>query len=440
MQEFINIKTIFENDFQRTIDNLSKLYSDINSLQSIIYELIKDELLIDNKLRDKKIFIKPNWVRHYVNDQDDICLRTNDNILIALVQLLLEQNPKSILIGDAPLQGCVWEKMLSNDFFSRIDMLSQKYAIPIVVKDFRRTRMDIENNKITKECNPLSEYIIFDLGKSSYLEPISTNDNNFRVTCYDPNRLAESHNHGVHKYCITRELFEADIIISVPKLKTHQKTGITGALKNLVGINGDKDFLPHHRIGGIEQGGDCYPGKNYFRFWSEKLLDIANQHIGETQSYLLKKSASFLWKISNPQPVHQLAAGWYGNDTCWRMVMDLNKIAIYGKKDGTLSVNPERVLYSLCDGIIGGQGDGPLNPDPLPLGIITFSNNSIITDVCAATLMGFDINKIYLLKNSNLEINHENITFILNNELSNMKQLHSFKIKTVPPPGWNNYL
>ena len=55
---------------------------------------------------------------------------------------------------------------------------------------------------------------------------------------------------------------EADVIINLPKLKTHQKAGITCALKNLIGINGNKEYLPHHRIGGFELGGDCYPGSS----------------------------------------------------------------------------------------------------------------------------------------------------------------------------------
>ena len=32
---------------------------------------------------------------------------------------------------------------------------------------------------------------------------------------------------------------------SLPKLKTHKKAGITCALKNLIGINGNKEYLPH---------------------------------------------------------------------------------------------------------------------------------------------------------------------------------------------------
>ena len=56
---------------------------------------------------------------------------------------------------------------------------------------------------------------------------------------------------GRHRYLVARELIEADVVFNVPKLKTHKKAGVTGALKNLVGINGHKAYLPHHRKGGV---------------------------------------------------------------------------------------------------------------------------------------------------------------------------------------------
>ena len=58
------------------------------------------------------------------------------------------------------------------------------------------------------------------------------------------------------------------------------------------------------------------------------------------------------------------------------MVMDLNKIAVFGSADGTLSPTPLRSIFSLCDGIVAGQGDGPLSPEPLGLGFVGFSNDS----------------------------------------------------------------
>jgi len=440
MCDFLKIKTVFNNNTERTVEKLSKCYLDNELLRSIINELIKDTLLKSGFLKYKKILIKPNWVRHSLQPHDEICLRTNDHFLLALIGILLEHSPSAIILGDAPLQGCKWEKMFNSSFLTRIEQLSHKYNIPIIIKDFRRVTLDPANNIVTIERHPLSEYLIFDVGKDSYLEPISLGKKKFRVTCYDPNMLAESHEKGKHRYCITKELFDADVVISVPKLKTHQKTGITGALKNLVGVNGDKAYLPHHRIGGVGNGGDCYPDKNILRYFAEKALDFANRKIGKPEYRVWLAISSYFWKFSKPQAVHQLAAGWYGNDTCWRMVMDLNKIAIYGKKDGTLSFKPQRVLYSICDGIVGGQGDGPLNPLPLPLGIVTFSNNSAITDICTAILMGFDINKISLLKNAMPQIRFENIELFFNNENITMQDLSNWAIETIPPPGWADYL
>jgi len=252
--------------------------------------------------------------------------------------------------------------------------------------------------------------------------------------------LAEAHKPGMHKYCITKELFDVDIVISMPKIKTHQKSGITGALKNLVGVNGDKDFLPHHRLGGTGFGGDCYPGKNYLRFWSELALDNANRNQGKLAYWFWLKTSSLLWKINRRTKVHHISAAWYGNDTTWRMVMDLNKIALFGREDGTLADEPQRTLFSLCDGIIGGQGNGPLIPEPLPLGIVCFSNNSAITDIGMAILMGLNFHKIPLLmaafdlteKNDlNLSFNDSPITF---------EGLTSHSINALPAPGWTDYL
>jgi len=440
MKDFLKIKTVFENDSKRTIEELSKRYAEKKQLQKVISGLVYDSLLKGDFLKGKKILLKPNWVRHSIHPNDDLCLRTNDCFLLSFLELLLQSSPQSILIGDAPIQGCKWDKMLSEAFLTKIRSLSERYHIPVLVKDFRRVAFDPVTKRLTKGINPLYDYFIFDLGGQSDLEPISSNDNKFRVTYYHPDRMSESHSMGVHKYCISKEVFNADVIISMPKIKTHQKTGITGALKNMVGINGDKDYLPHHRIGGSKQGGDCYPGNNYLRLWSEKITDVANRNLEKPQYWFWQKLSIALWKLSNPKLVHQRAAGWYGNDTCWRMVMDLNKICVYGTADGKIANQPQRVIYSLCDGIIGGQGNGPLFPTPLPLGVVTFSNNSAIADLAAVLLMGFDVNKIALLKNAGEAIQLKTSDIRLNDKRIDLCELKSLAIDTIPPPGWLGYL
>lgn len=440
MNPFVKIHPLFANEDERNIDFLSAQYADIEKLKRNISQIIGDELSL-NAIKGKRILLKPNWVTHSKKVTDAICLRTHDNFLLAALELLLQKQPSQVTIGDAPIQGCKWDKMLSEDFLMKVNSLSSKYKIPILIKDFRRATFEPYKNNPLKEQNPLSDYIIFDLGKQSYLEPITRKDKKqFRVTNYNPDRLAESHCPGVHKYCITKELFDADVVISLPKVKTHQKAGITAALKNLVGINGDKDFLPHHRIGGTGFGGDCYPGNNILRYCSELMLDYANRRQGKRLYWVGYYLSIILWKLSRPENKHSLAASWHGNDTTWRMVLDLNKIAVYGKSDGTLAVMPQRQLFSLCDGIVGGQGDGPLKPDPLPLGIISFTNHSGMNDIAIATLMGFDIDKISLVNVAYKELDKDSAQLFWNNYPIEVFDLKKYAIKTICPPGWYDYL
>ncbi|MDZ7775698.1 MAG: hypothetical protein U5L09_08940 [Bacteroidales bacterium] len=68
---------------------------------------------------------------------------------------------------------------------------------------------------------------------------------------------------------------------------------------------------------------------------------------GKKTYKVFAKVSDLFWKVTFPTNYHQKAAGWYGNDTTWRMVTDLNKIALYGKPDGTVSDKPQRNLYSL---------------------------------------------------------------------------------------------
>ena len=139
-------------------------------------------------------------------------------------------------------------------------------------------------------------------------------------------------------------------------------------------------------------------------------------------------------------PMHSLAAAWHGNDTTWRMVMDLNIIAKYGKSDGTISDRPQRDILYICDGIIGGQGDGPLHPDPLPLGVVMVSDNPALMDIALARLMGFDENKFPLLRAANEAFNCNEPTIILNGVPSSLEDLSTISVKTCPPPGWVDYL
>lgn len=435
---FLNIYTVYDEETQRNIHLLSSLYHNHKFLFLTLEKILNGHLSIN--IKAKRILLKPNWVYHYKRKTDWACLVTNENFILALLEVIVRYKPCSIVIGDAPIQSCIWEKLVSNEFLNRVKNLSEKHNIPIQIKDLRRTIFIPGRKILHNELNPLEEYVIFNLGYNSFLEPITYNKTKFRVTNYDSKKLEDSHKQGIHKYCISREIFDSDIVISLPKIKTHQKTGVTGALKNLVGINGDKDFLPHHRMGGTKRGGDCYPGGNILRYLSEQIVNKANKHRGKFEYLQLIRLASLFWRLSLPRKVHRLDAGWWGNDTTWRMVLDLNLIVYYGKTDGTVSDQPQRKVFSLCDGIIAGQGEGPLSPEPLPLGIISFTDNPAANDIAMVTLMGFDYKKFPLLTESYKLFNFYDVNLKLNDKFIKLNDLNKYSIPTMPPGGWKDYL
>jgi hypothetical protein len=91
------------------------------------------------------------------------------------------------------------------------------------------------------------------------------------------------------------------------------------------------------------------------------------------------------------------SGNWHGNDTIWRMCLDLNKIVAYGSPDGTLRVphleNRKRHI-ALVDGLIAGEGRGPMNPDPVFAGLLIFGTNPPSVDAACAWLMGFDPDRL----------------------------------------------
>lgn len=438
MDSFVDIKTFFSREEDRTVEKLSAIYDDKESLYVNVKELILKHMEPDD-LKDKNVLLKPNFVRQNIKPYDPICLFTHPNLIFATLQVLLECKVKSITIGDAPIQNCDWDLMLNQDFYNTIDSLSQKYCVPIKVVDFRKVIFYHASNTFGKSKRTEDDYLIFDVANRSWLEPITKEKNQFRVTNYDPRRMALSHGKGTHKYCVAKEIFEADIVITMPKTKTHRMACITNSLKILVGMNGDKDYLPHHRIGSQKQGGDCYKDTSILRTIAERLLDYANKRRGSFVFKPTRKIVSLLWQWSKPDKETSMNAGWYGNDTVWRMVMDLNTIAIFGRKDGTLSETPQRVMYTLCDGIIGGQGSGPLDPDPLALGILSFSNDPYLMDVCMGTIFSLDIQKVPLLKEANNIISDRTKSFYINNNKTNFEGINNLKTEVELAPGWVDY-
>ncbi|MBK6345974.1 MAG: hypothetical protein IPF68_08530 [Bacteroidales bacterium] len=109
--------------------------------------------------------------------------------------------------------------------------------------------------------------------------------------------------------------------------------------------------------------------------------------------------------------------------------MDLNKIVIYGEIDGTLADQPRENYIGLGDGIIGGQGDGPLRPTPLLLGVLTFTDNSFLHDLAVGELMRFPTEKLALLKAAQDSINGLEYSIFVNGSAAGFSDSENFSSK-----------
>src|SRR5439155_6247478 len=91
---------------------------------------------------------------------------------------------------------------------------------------------------------------------------------------------------------------------------------------------------------------------------------------------------------------------WWGNDTIWRMVVDLNKILRFANLDGSLREGPPKRYLSIVDGVLAGEGNGPMAPDPKPAGLLAAGFNPAAVDWVCARLMGFDPDRIPHIRES----------------------------------------
>ena len=391
------------------------------------------------------VLLKPNWVHHRNEGKYGMdSMITHPSFILAVLQLLAKAKPRKIILGDAPIQGCDWNALISPQFIEQIEEAAS--PIPVDLIDFRRTALkpNGREEEILTNQRDMKHYVLFDLGSDSLLEPISKPAGRFRVTMYNPRELAKTHQPGRHQYLLCKEPFEADIILNLPKLKTHRKVCLTGALKNLVGLNGNKDYLPHHRVGGSLWGGDCYPGLSPLKRLAEFFLDQANQKMDTPEYRWWKKWAyRFLSWHERLGGDAQIEGAWYGNDTAWRMALDLNRILLYGQSDGSLSDNPQRQIWSLTDAIVCGQAEGPLRPEPFWCGAVTFTNSSALADYIHATLLGLDPERIPLLKHAfdefrwPLETSKPKIEITCQQRMNGLEEIWQKTGQTCKPPrGW----
>lgn len=352
------------------------------------------------------VLLKPNMVhqRHPRDPQGWRYVITHGSVIRAVADYVWKAvGPTGkIILADAPQTDASFTEMVRLLGLDRIRDFYRARGLDLEVIDLRQeewnTRSEVVVERRKLPANPYGA-IAFDLGQASELAD-HRGSGHYYGADYDKGVVNRHHSGGKHEYLIAGCAIKCDVVFSLPKWKTHKKAGITASLKNLVGVNADKNWLPHHTEGSRAQGGDEHPNPD-LRHRTERQMAAAIRGV----SHRVPRVGPWIHRMARRagKPVFGdteqtvRSGNWYGNDTIWRMCLDLNKIVFYGNADGSIRTsgraNRKRHLV-LVDGILAGEGRGPMNPDPVPAGVALFGIHPPSVDAACAYLMGFDPEKI----------------------------------------------
>ncbi|HKR60143.1 MAG TPA: DUF362 domain-containing protein, partial [Pyrinomonadaceae bacterium] len=364
------------------------------------------------------VLIKPNWVHHYhLYDYDPYCMITHPSVLRPLVDYAFKAvGPAGhIWMMDAPYYGADFSKLSSLCGLEAFESVLRARGVPLTIGDLRSFVLKVDRGVVVERIQRhtwSSEGVIFNLGSDGEVTQLGHKLRNVRriTTSFHRNENVKPG----HLYRIARRALEADLVISVPKLKTHRKAGVSLNIKNMMGIVTDKNYIPHYRSGSPSEGGDEYPDtksvKKYVRRLVVRAARAGLNGLGETgerighafmRVFLALRQNQVEKKVGHKMDPVDLfyysvqgndyrMGDWWGNDTCWRGALDVNKILLYGTPDGHLSDSPARRYLGLIDGIIGGDESGPLAPHVRHEGVLIAGFDPLSVDQVATQIMGFD--------------------------------------------------
>jgi uncharacterized protein (DUF362 family) len=360
--------------------------------------------------RGNKVVLKPNWLshRHKYDPDEWISVITHPTVITAVLRLVLDclDGDGSVVITDGPQTDSSWDKIMERMLPDRWSRMGREAGVDVRTIDLRLdewvSKGDVKVGGRRLAGDPLGSTVC-DLGGRSEFVGHRPSPRGYYGADYDKAETNRVHSQGHHKYKVSRTILEADVFVNLPKLKTHKKAGITCSLKNLVGINTYKNWLPHHSEGAPEEGGDQFP----CRTPKSRLEGALTERF---KAFLNRRPGWGRWMV----PVKGLGrkvfgetretvrnGNWHGNDTLWRMVLDLNKVLLYANPDGTLReerLASAKPYISIVDGIVAGEGNGPEAPRTKHAGVLVAGTSPVAVDLACARLMGFAWERIPVLE------------------------------------------
>ncbi len=219
-------------------------------------------------LQNKRVVLKPNLVEYH----RDKVINTNPHVVAAAIELCLREGAREVIVAEGPGHWRNVEYLVSA---SGLGEVMRHYKVPFV---------DLNHDEPVKRIN---------LGRLTRMPYLY----------------------------LSQTIATADVVISLPKLKTHHWAVATLSLKNLFGT------MP----------GVCY--------------------------------------------------GWPKNELHWRGI-DNSIVDIAATRMPDLAI---------VDGIVGMEGDGPLNGTPKASGVLVMGNDLLAVDATCCRLMALNPEKVAYL-------------------------------------------
>lgn len=353
--------------------------------------------------RGQRVFALVNFVteRRPLQSRFDFgAMVTHPSVIRAVLDYIIiaTGDPALVNFGNAPVQS------------ARIDRLTEQIGANCLREFYRRhagrelgprdlrlyiSRVNALGARSSVRVLETDDDVTFDLGTRSLLDGLPERAfAEFRVGDYGRDATRMFHRRGVHLYRLHRDVVDSDVIFHIAKLKTHGKVGMTGALKGAVGSISRKECLAHHRQGSAEQGGDEFRRSSALT----RVFAMLGNRVGADCPNSLRILHTTLGRILDRVLGIDIQGSWHGNDTAWRMALDINKCLMYGQRDGRLASRPVRKILCLSDGIVSGEGDGPMHVQGRRDGVLMLSSDPCFADLGAALLMGFEPNRIALIR------------------------------------------
>jgi uncharacterized protein (DUF362 family) len=248
--------------------------ADLAGVLSSQYEHFRERV----PLKGKRVVLKPNLVEYH----RDKVINTHPNVVAAVIELCLREGASEVVVAEGP------------GHWRNVEHLVRASGLGDVLRHHKARFIDLNHDEPVKTVN---------LSRLTKLE---------------------------HLY-LSRTVAEAEVLISLPKLKTHHWAVATLSLKNLFGT------LP----------GICY--------------------------------------------------GWPKNELHWRGID--NSIV-----DIAVTRTPD---LAIVDGIVGMEGDGPLNGTPKPMGVLIMGSDLVAVDATCCRLMQLDPERVgYLVLAHRKKLGH----------------------------------